>query len=114
MPFKFGYDHNKARRKALRIMGDKCVRCGFSDWRALQFDHVDGDGHQESRSGNTGIVIRKILRNICREKFQILCANCNWIKRYENQEDGGRRKKIEEVNSQSVQEINTSHAIQRL
>ncbi len=25
-------------------MGNKCVKCGFSDPRALQIDHINGDG----------------------------------------------------------------------
>lgn len=94
----------KIRRKILRILGDKCVRCGFSDWRALQVDHVNGDGNKERsgkqfdreyrgyRSHNNYSLLNAIqesLRN-GENKYQLLCANCNWIKKYENNEVGKR------------------------
>ncbi len=32
----------KIRLKALALFGDKCIRCGYSDSRALQIDHIKG------------------------------------------------------------------------
>jgi len=54
------YGHN-SRQKVVDSLGGVCVRCGFSDIRALQIDHI-------------------------KNKYQLLCANCNWIKRYEDKE----------------------------
>jgi hypothetical protein len=80
--------HDEVRRKAMERLGGKCSRCGFSDWRALQFDHVKGGGRKlrDKRGYN---LAAQILRGRHPEgKFQLLCANCNWIKRWENGELG--------------------------
>lgn len=82
--------HRKWRRK-LRIqvidfLGEKCNRCGFEDWRALQIDHVNGEGRRKrSLDGNQCRRLYKRVKESPKE-YQILCANCNWIKRYENYE----------------------------
>ena len=62
---------------ALMVLGRKCVRCGFDDIRALQIDHINNDGYKENRVK----MYHKILRGDT-EGYQVLCANCNWIKRY--------------------------------
>lgn len=83
----------KAYRKRLRdavlvLLGGVCVRCGFSDRRALQIDHIKGNGFIERKILQTlPALCRKILRmNDPSREYQILCANCNWIKRVENEE----------------------------
>lgn len=64
-------------------LGDKCTICGFADPRALQIDHVFNDGKQDrwvNKSSN------QRLRNVLVDntgRYQILCANCNTIKKYE-------------------------------
>src|SRR5690242_12945184 len=83
-----------ARKGALAILGGKCVRCGFDDERALQFDHVNGGGKAElSKMGNRRMYYARIIRLAHTGKWQLLCANCNWIKRDERKE---RRKRIDE------------------
>ena len=78
----------KARQRAIAALGGKCVHCGFDDWRALQIDHVNGGGcREEKQIGGHGI-IRKVLRGET-EGYQLLCANCNWIKFYEKKEYNG-------------------------
>lgn len=85
-------NYNKRIRKAIfALLGDKCVRCSFSDERALQVDHVNGDGHIEAVEcgrGNSGL-LKRVTANP--ERYQLLCANCNWIKRHENNEHGNHR-----------------------
>lgn len=82
------------RREIIRLLGDKCCRCGFSDLRALQIDHVNGGGHR-ARSGlnyRTAMydLVRALRAGQPTPDYQLLCANCNWIKRYENPlEKGG-------------------------
>lgn len=76
----------KWRRTALEALGGKCKRCGFADERALQIDHVHGDGNQERRENRQGKYYRKVIEAISTGKYQLLCANCNWIKRHENGE----------------------------
>lgn len=80
------------RKKLLSLLGDiVCRKCGFSDWRALQIDHINGGGGKERKE----VFLRQrtrhygMLRLIQKDssKYQILCANCNWIKKYENNEN---------------------------
>jgi hypothetical protein len=80
------------RAKVLAHLGGKCVRCGFTDPRALQIDHVRGDGWQEPRvgtqrrkGGGGAPYYRRVVADTT-GRYQLLCANCNWIKRVENKE----------------------------
>ena len=75
------------RTAALELLGGVCRRCGFSDVRALQIDHKFGGGSKERKKYNGHIDIRVSLATLW--KYQLLCANCNWIKRYENNEVKG-------------------------
>ena len=77
----------KFRLAAIKLLGSKCIRCGFTDLRALQIDHVKGDGGDERRRlGRNGHQINKRVLAVNGEGYQLLCANCNWIKRTENEE----------------------------
>ncbi len=74
------------RRSALEHLGGSCCRCGFSDERALQIDHIHGGGTAERNSiGNSGI-LANVLASTPGEVYQLLCANCNWIKKAEKRE----------------------------
>ncbi len=73
------------RKKVLEKLGNKCKHCGFDDWRALQIDHVNGDGLKEDGQSRARAFANKVLNDKV-GKYQLLCANCNWIKRYEKQE----------------------------
>ncbi len=66
----------------------KCLKCGFDDIRALQIDHINGGGTKHRRElGRTGDAFYRWLRlNNYPEGYQVLCCNCNWIKRFENKE----------------------------
>lgn len=77
------------RMEALDLLGGPlCKRCGFADIRALQIDHVNGGGVKEHRAVGWGHgVNRLVIADSDRLlKYQVLCANCNWIKRFENKE----------------------------
>jgi hypothetical protein len=79
--------YNKKRKKVVELLGNKCQRCGFTDWRTLQIDHVNGGGTKEKKSVKvtfSNYISKKILNGS--KEYQLLCANCNWIKRYENNE----------------------------
>lgn len=82
-------NNRRYRAAVLALLGDVCIRCGFSDPRALQVDHVDGGGFQSRKIGQ-GISSSQLLNAVIKDpdKFQLLCANCNWIKRVENKEFG--------------------------
>ena len=75
---------DKVRDQVYDILGHECARCGFKDKRALQIDHVDGKGYKERWLGPLGICHKVIDSG--GQDYQILCANCNWIKRGENRE----------------------------
>jgi|SRR6267378_7464578 len=73
--------------RAIEILGNKCYQCGFDDKRALQIDHKDGKGnikrHSPSGHRNNSFYRRIVNDKEFRQLFQCLCANHNWIKRYE-------------------------------
>ncbi len=73
------------RLKVLSCLGNKCKRCGFSDRRALQIDHLNGGGVKEKKLLGEYRMYKQVM-NDTSNKYQLLCANCNWIKRYENNE----------------------------
>jgi hypothetical protein len=85
----------RVRLQMIEDLGGKCVRCGFDDWRALQVDHIHGGGRKDPHYGGSRYAYAKHVR-ANRDKYQLLCANCNWIKRYETAEHGGepRAKEI--------------------
>lgn len=71
-------------------LGGVCKRCGFADERALEFDHIIGG---IGRNRPTGWARFKGLTEDAElGKIQLLCANCNRIKRHEvgSREQGGK------------------------
>lgn len=80
---------SKLKTIAHNLLGNSCTSCGISDVRVLQIDHINGGGYSE-RKRVTGITSRYklVIESVQRgeNKYQLLCANCNWIKKYdENQ-----------------------------
>jgi hypothetical protein len=75
------------RKMVLHSLGDKCCRCGFADHRILQIDHVFGDGHHLSKiiQPNSQRFYKLVIQNPG-GRFQLLCPNCNWLKRCERRE----------------------------
>lgn len=78
----------RRRHELVVFLGGICVRCNFSDERALQIDHAFGDGNEERR-----LTRPQFYRNIRMfpEAYQLLCANCNVIKAHEEGEYGKNR-----------------------
>lgn len=82
------------RKKIFLLLGNKCANhqknygCDCADIRVLQIDHINGGGKKELKLfvGH----LKKYYENILQhpENYQILCANCNWIKKVENNEMG--------------------------
>jgi len=83
----------EVRQRILNVYGRQCSNCGYKkDERALQLDHIDGQPERfKERSGYTlySAILSGKIPETC---FQILCANCNFIKRLitpsENQREG--------------------------
>jgi len=73
------------RLKIHKILNqNSCVYCGYSTWAALQFDHINGGGNKMRREFNSGrAMYRYYIKNpdITKKELQIVCANCNFIKR---------------------------------
>ena len=72
------------RIRVLMRYGGECCKCGNKDPRVLQIDHVNGGGNAEGRRKGVGFMNR-VLRDTT-GKYQLLCANCNWIKKAVNKE----------------------------
>jgi hypothetical protein len=78
--------YREVSRKVFELYGNKCSRCGFCDWRALQLDHVNGGGRQLKQERGPRLCAEILAGKHEKGKFQLLCANCNWIKRWEQGE----------------------------
>ncbi|MGD0071416.1 MAG: hypothetical protein ABSB71_08070 [Candidatus Bathyarchaeia archaeon] len=82
----------KLKLKAYEILGNKCsnpncaVPGGMIDIRALQIDHINGGGTKEIRNIKEIGIYKKIIDG--KKGYQILCANCNWLKRHTSNENG--------------------------
>lgn len=79
----------RIRAAVLAFMGGRCVQCEISDSRILQIDHIRGGGTKERRNNpclQTTFYLKIMKDPEWSSKYQLLCANCNWIKRYENSE----------------------------
>lgn len=90
------YARNKMRQYRLRIIehfGARCAQCGFADERALQIDHIDGAGtamrkfFKNQQAAYYTAIWRQIQKGS--DQYQVLCANCNTIKRSERREYDG-------------------------
>lgn len=70
----------KRKAQVFDLLGHECVECGEDDKTCLQFDHVDGGGSKERREvGSYYALLKRILDDP--DRFQVLCANCNHLKR---------------------------------
>jgi len=84
-----GQNINKQKLKIMNMLNQKsCIHCGFCDLRALQLDHINGGGNEDRRKNKEYNVYGYYIKNYIKALFsiQILCANCNWVKVYENNE----------------------------
>ena len=83
----------KSREEAIFLLGGKCVRCGFSDMRALCIDHINGSGRKARRSIGNSRYYETILNQIKdgSHDYQCLCVNCNVIKARERKEYGRQK-----------------------
>jgi len=75
----------RIRLLLLEKFGSRCKKCGNNDYRVLQLDHVRNNrGEERKKFKNIRTVYRNILDGILpKEDYQLLCANCNWIKRFD-------------------------------
>jgi len=86
----FNSQRKVLRERVVNLLGGHCLRCGFNDKRALQIDHIHGGGRKDIKSfgGQEGYYkhLLSLSDKKLKEKYQLLCANCNIIKKYEKGE----------------------------
>lgn len=63
-----------------------CVRCGYSDLRALTIDHINSRGNEHRRKIRTWNFHYWLKTNNYPLGYQTLCMNCQFIKKAENYE----------------------------
>ena len=72
---------------AFHVLGDRCLLCDERRPEVLQIDHVLSDGADDRRAGRgTSLLYREIVRFGAQGKYQLLCANHNWIKYHQKRE----------------------------
>lgn len=81
----------KHRMEIMEILGNKCANPynidhgGFSNIKeCLQIDHIHGGGtNQRRKITSYDAYYAKILKELKAgsKDYQLLCANCNWLKR---------------------------------
>jgi len=72
----------RQREKLFEMYGHECAICGFTDKRALTLDHKLNNGAEERKLlGERGVYRRAKSRHLPGE-YQILCMNCQFIKRH--------------------------------
>jgi len=84
----------RLREKMFELLGKKCSNphcliIGMCvDMRCLQIDHVNGNGSKEQKKMGLHGMYRYYVNHpdLAKQKLQVLCANCNWIKRFERNE----------------------------
>lgn len=77
------------RDEIFSILGEACSVCRFGDKRALCVDHINGGGLKEMKKMSKGILYYKMILKKIQDgskEYQILCHNCNWLKRWEKRE----------------------------
>lgn len=94
---KYRKQYFELKEIIFNLLGNRCSNpnCstpgGCMDKRCLQIDHIKGGGRQD-RLKNTGYKISKLkeiidlIKSNKNNQYQLLCANCNWIKMWENNE----------------------------
>ena len=92
---------DKTRQTAIDHLGGICIECGFSDPRALQFDHINGCPSDERKWTQVKTFL-DVLKYKPNTKYQLLCANCNWIKRYTANECTGPKIYTDELDTVTV------------
>lgn len=86
--FRWSIRLKQHRKEALESIGDlKCQSCNIDDYRVLVIDHLYGGGNVERKALNSVVKFYKLVKEQP-ERYQILCHNCNYLKRIDNNEHG--------------------------
>lgn len=69
------------KKRVFKEYGGKCMCCGEETFEFLSVDHTNGDGYSHRKElGGTSIYRWLIKNNFPKDRFQILCFNCNLAK----------------------------------
>ena len=68
----------------MKIIGNNCSICGYSDLRALQIDLKEGGITKEYEKYGLNL-LHHYLENpvLAKQKLELICANCKRIKTFE-------------------------------
>ena len=75
----------KLKTLVLNAYGNMCVCCGETEKAFLCIDHIYNDGkhhRKELKKARTSFYVWLIRNNFPKDRFQILCFNCNQAKQY--------------------------------
>ena len=89
----------RQKEKLFEMYGHACARCGFEDKRALTLDHKLNNGSQERKELGERGVYRRAKAMHRPDEYQILCMNCQFIKRHEDgrsNQHGKRREFVQQ------------------
>ena len=92
LAYQKGYSaarYAEQRQALINFLGGKCAFCGYSsNWRGLCIDHINGDGFLERKKScySSMQLIKQVGNEDAKKRYQVLCATCNQIKRYEKGE----------------------------
>lgn len=68
----------KLRGKLFESYGNKCACCGETNKEFFAIDHINGGGGREKKLLGSRPLYKKIIEEGCpKDKYQILCHNCN-------------------------------------
>ncbi len=74
-----------------------CVICGESRLACLSLDHINGGGTKERKKSSfihgsyaRYLNLLELKLGGCSMNLQTLCMNCQWVKRFENNEHRGK------------------------
>jgi hypothetical protein len=89
------------RLKALvyEAYGNACACCGETEEVFLGVDHIAGDGAEHRKTVKPGVALYRVIRNenFPKDKYQLLCRNCNWSKGPGADGKCIHQKKVEEM-----------------
>jgi hypothetical protein len=77
--------YQSRRKRVIDMLGGVCAHCGLLNTNILHVDHKNGGG-TIARTKSSRIVFDDILTRGLIEQYQLLCPNCNWVKRTTNNE----------------------------
>ena len=97
---RYNKAHGKLHRRETKIEvlshysngSPRCAKCGEARLAALSIDHINDDGAEHRRQIKS-FSYWWLKREGYPEGFQVLCMNCQWIKREENGEVRGSKGK---------------------